>query len=400
MTAAASVVLAGSRLDGLELLLAGLFGDVDGYRLPGEEHGGWELAPTLEVPVPVRPGERITLEDPDRTPLAVLTVEDVLVSQDGRWWVSGKPRALRHAEHGYAREFRPTRGTNLAGRAVALFSSPVRAPDVLRAVCSSSGGGIDLIFVGASDAVDTVQGMQDLRDSAAQLPDARVFFMPNADLGTDQDLAMLVLRRLGAEDPLDFRRESGKTAGAVLLFTGLSGAGKSTLARALVERLGMRPGRPAVLLDGDDVRREIAGELGFGRDDRDRNLQRIAWVAARIAQVGGVAVCAPIAPFASSRAAMRSKVEPDSPFIVIYVSTPLEMAESRDRKGLYAKARAGVIQDFTGIDSPYEEPTDADLVLDTSASTVDECVAAVVRVLIERAVIVEDARGSTEEPQG
>ena len=175
--------------------------------------------------------------------------------------------------------------------------------------------------------------------------------------------------------------------GLLIVLSSPSGAGKSTVARALVEHLHAHTRQPAVLLDGDDVRREIAGELGFSREDRDRNLQRIAWVAARIAEVGGVAVCAPIAPFASSRDAMRAKVEPASPFLVVYVATPIEVAEARDRKGLYARARAGLIPDFTGIDSPYEVPADADLVLDTSRISVEDCVEQVLEMLAGRDVL-------------
>jgi sulfate adenylyltransferase len=175
----------------------------------------------------------------------------------------------------------------------------------------------------------------------------------------------------------------------VLLFTGLSGAGKSTVARALVESVTARGLAKPVLLDGDDVRQELSAGLGYGREDRERNLTRIAWVAARVAEVGGLAVCAPIAPFASAREAMRQRVEPKSPFLVIHVATPMAVAEARDRKGLYAKARAGLIPDFTGIDSPYEVPQDADLVIDTSRTGVGECVDSVLGMLREKGLVVE-----------
>lgn len=387
MTATRSVVLSGARLDGLELLLGGMLGESHGYCLPGEGPTGWAIAPTLEVGVAVAPGERLELEDPDHTPLAALDVDRIREARDGAWWVAGTLTPMHPPEHGHARELRATAGTDLAEHTVALFAGRIRAADVLSAARLADRGGLDLVYVGASDAAETARGLRDLEDGAALLPGARVLFVPVVDLGVHDDVASLVVRRLGAADPLDFRRESAATSGAVVLFTGLSGAGKSTLARGLVEHLRTHTAQPAVLLDGDDVRREISGELGFRPEDRDRNLQRIAWVAARVAEVGGVAVCAPIAPFASSRAAMRSKVEPRSPFLVVYVSTPLAVAELRDRKGLYAKARAGLISDFTGIDSPYEAPADADLVLDTSVTRVEVCVTEVVRLLGQRGVL-------------
>lgn len=388
MTATRTVMLAGPRLDGLEMILNGLLGQADGYILPGEQRPGWEVSPALKVDVPAAPGERLEIEDPDRTPLAALDVDRVRESPDGRRWVAGTLTRLRRPEHGHSRDLRLGGDLDLRGRTVALFAGSIPAGGVIRAIRTADGGeAIDFVFVGGSDASSTASSIRDLEDTAAQLSDSRVFFIPSVDLGVSDDIPVLIVQSLGAASVLDFRRPEQETGGAVVLFTGLSGAGKSTVARALVEHLHAHTPRRAVLLDGDDVRREIAGELGFGAEDRDRNLQRIAWVAARVAEVGGLAVCAPIAPFAASRYAMRAKVEPASPFIVVYVSTPLHIAEARDRKGLYAKARAGLISDFTGIDSPYEEPNDADLVLDTSRFGVEDCVEEVLQLLDRRGII-------------
>jgi sulfate adenylyltransferase len=165
--------------------------------------------------------------------------------------------------------------------------------------------------------------------------------------------------------------------GAVVLFTGLSGSGKSTIARALVEVLADGGSRRVTLLDGDEVRQHLSAELGFDAASRERNVERIGWVAALVARHGGIAVAAPIAPFAASRERVRAMAEPHGPFLLVWVSTSLEVCESRDRKGLYARARAGEIADFTGISSPYEEPADADLVIDTAVTGVEEAVEAI-----------------------
>ena len=169
--------------------------------------------------------------------------------------------------------------------------------------------------------------------------------------------------------------------GFVLFLTGLSGSGKSTIARDLRDVLSERGDRRVSLLDGDLVRNLLSAGLTFSREDRDLNIARIGFVAAEVARHGGIAICAPIAPFASARARVREMVSEVGDFLLIHVATPVEVCEARDRKGLYAKARAGVIKQFTGISDPYEEPTDADLVIDTSLLTEQEAVAAVLRLL-------------------
>lgn len=163
--------------------------------------------------------------------------------------------------------------------------------------------------------------------------------------------------------------------GQVLFFTGLSGSGKSTIARALAEQLTAE-GRTVSLLDGDEVRHHMSKGLTFSREDRETNVQRIGYATSLVAKHGGLAIAAPIAPFATSRAVVRQLVEATgASFQLIWISTPLEVCESRDRKGFYAKARAGEIEEFTGISSPYEEPADADLVIDTSQVSVEEALA-------------------------
>jgi sulfate adenylyltransferase len=172
--------------------------------------------------------------------------------------------------------------------------------------------------------------------------------------------------------------------GLVVFFTGLSGSGKSTIARNLADSLRETGDRTITLLDGDIVRRELSAGLGFSRADRDRNVRRIGWVAAEVGRHRGMAVACPIAPYAAARAAVRRMAATaGAGFVLVHVATPIEVCEQRDRKGLYAKARAGQLRGMTGVDDPYEAPTDAELVVDTSTTSVAEAVDAVLQYLIE-----------------
>jgi sulfate adenylyltransferase len=169
--------------------------------------------------------------------------------------------------------------------------------------------------------------------------------------------------------------------GLVVMLTGLSGSGKSTLARDLADRLSVESTRTVSLLDGDVVRRLLSSGLGFDREGRETNVRRIGWVAAQVASHGGVAICSPIAPFAATRSDIRAMVERDAGFVLVHVSTPIEVCEQRDLKGLYARARSGQLPDFTGISSPYEVPTDADLAVDTSTQSREQAVQRVLDLL-------------------
>lgn len=182
--------------------------------------------------------------------------------------------------------------------------------------------------------------------------------------GADDDVAQ-VLRRW---------RPPRTRRGLVVMLTGLSGSGKSTVARDLADRLAVETTRTVSLLDGDVVRRLLSSGLGFDRAGRETNVRRIGWVAAQVAAHGGVAICSPIAPFAQTRAGIRAMVEQDAGFVLVHVSTPIDICEQRDLKGLYARARSGELPDFTGISSPYEVPTDADLAVDTSVTDREESV--------------------------
>jgi len=160
--------------------------------------------------------------------------------------------------------------------------------------------------------------------------------------------------------------------GVTVFFTGLSGSGKSTIANVLLTKFLETGGRPVTLLDGDLVRKHLSSELGFSKEHRDINIRRIGYVASEITKNGGIAICAPIAPYDAVRKQVRSMVEPLGGFILVHVSTPLETCEQRDRKGLYAKARAGIVKEFTGISDPYEEPKDAEVVINTADLTPEE----------------------------
>ncbi|MEZ5453991.1 MAG: bifunctional sulfate adenylyltransferase/adenylylsulfate kinase [Thiothrix sp.] len=161
--------------------------------------------------------------------------------------------------------------------------------------------------------------------------------------------------------------------GFTVFFTGLSGSGKSTVANALRIKLLEMGGRPVTLLDGDVVRKNLSSELTFSKEHRDLNIRRIGFVASEITKNGGIAICAPIAPYTRIRREVREMIEAVGGFVEVHVSTPLEECERRDRKGLYAKARAGLLKQFTGIDDPYEVPENPELRLDTTDISADEC---------------------------
>jgi len=220
---------------------------------------------------------------------------------------------------------------------------------------------LSLIEAGTEREDLSASQLGDLLDAGADIP---AWFTPAA-----------VARELRRARPPRSER------GFVLFLTGLSGSGKSTIARDLRDVLAERGDRQVSLLDGDLVRQLLSAGLTFSRADRDLNIARIGFVAAEVARHGGIAICAPIAPYAAARARVRELVSQVGDFLLIHVATPVEVCEARDRKGLYAKARAGLIGQFTGVSDPYEEPDDADLVIDTSVLTRQEASQAVLSLL-------------------
>jgi sulfate adenylyltransferase len=206
-------------------------------------------------------------------------------------------------------------------------------------------------------------------------------YVPTTEVGQEddvRDISGTQLRRHlheGTEIPSWFsfpevvrilreRHPAQAPRGFALFFTGLSGAGKSTIAQAVLAQLLEHTSRPVTVLDGDEVRKHLSRGLGFSREDRAANVTRIGYVASEIVRHGGIAVCAPIAPYADARAEARALVEAHGDFIEIHVATPLEVCEARDRKGLYAQARAGKLANFTGISDPYEAPEEPEVRVD------------------------------------
>jgi adenylylsulfate kinase len=181
------------------------------------------------------------------------------------------------------------------------------------------------------------------------------------------------------------REELNGHKSCVLWFTGLSGAGKSTLAHAVEEELHQRGCRTFVL-DGDNVRHGLSSNLGFSEDDRRENIRRIGEAAKLMMEAGVIAMTAFISPFRTDREAVRNLI-PHGEFMEIYCRASLEICEARDVKGLYKKARAGEIKNYTGIDSPYEEPLDPELIVDTGTTSLDDSVKAVLQLLQTRGVL-------------
>jgi len=399
----------------LELVLAGVPLDLGGdlRPLPG---GRAALQRVPELAADVAAAGRLVLADPEGAPLAALVLTasgPAGTGPDGNW--VGELRALRPPAYGPFRSLqRPpadVRASLGAAPALAVVCDrPLLSADLERVAAARTGpvllivrtagrqrGGLPpealvrtVLAAGRAlgDATVLTAPLRRLADperDAAAAAELAAGYGAGAVLSPDPAPWAEALRLLQAEQPLpeglapaEVRTELRRwrpppsARGLVVFFTGLSGSGKSTLARALVDVLLEDGRRRLSVLDGDVVRRELSAGLTFSRADRDLNVRRIGWVAAEVARHGGLAVCAPIAPYAATRAAVRAEVEAVGDFVLVHVSTPLEVCEQRDRKGLYARARAGLIPHFTGISDPYEPPEDADLVIDTSVVSLDE----------------------------
>lgn len=255
-----------------------------------------------------------------------------------------------------------------SGTSIALVDTAASHAPNLRVVMLAS--------VAGDGSGETARAIRAVGQSLVSRPDAQLLVVPIAHPNADSAAAIgaayahggEVTHAWGGEQPLPRQRN-----GAVVLFTGLSGSGKSTVARSVRDHMIEFTDQTVSLLDGDEVRRHLSAGLSFSKTDRETNIARIGWVAAEIAHHGGLAICSPIAPFAQTREKVRALAHArGGNFVLVHVATPLAECERRDRKGLYRRARAGLIPDFTGISSPYEAPDNADLVIDTSQISIAE----------------------------
>ncbi|WP_202619061.1 adenylyl-sulfate kinase [Ornithinimicrobium cavernae] len=374
-------------LDDIELLAAGVLGPDLSTALTRR------VAEAL--PPALRASPAVELVDEEGVPVATIT-------PDPPTFAPREPRSPRPFD---ARNVLTARRGVLRGHRVVLVDAPLTGGDVetLRGV----EGPVATLVLAAPGGGWTADGL--VRATLAVAPDGGEVVVlhrrpPRDEL--DHSVLRATLESLGAADVIPLDHTGGPVpavraaltlptdtglAGAVVLLTGLSGSGKSTLARALRDTVVEAGTRPVSLLDGDVVRRNLSAGLGFGREDRERNIRRIGWVAAEIGRHGGLAVCSPIAPFAETRADVRAMAEEaGARFVLVHVATSLEECERRDRKGLYARARQGAIPDFTGISSPYEVPTDADLRIDTEGRSLEDCLAELLSVLRDRGVLPTD----------
>ncbi len=366
----------------------------------------WRAPITLTVPesmieAAVSSGQ-IELTDPEGMPVASVTVDETWPVSAGRRGVAGPVSPLAHNEFGpFRRLFRSPEDVRREHQGA--ISTPVTAPltetDIanIRDAAKQNGATPLLLACVGHGSPRAVSGPGLIRATlaAAELVGhgATVVAVPLAARGDEASDAWLrshvahayadsasFVDSVHGELPVSIAaiveqdRPSGARQGFTVFFTGLSGSGKSTLARALTDHILELGNRTVTLLDGDVVRRHLSAGLGFSREDRETNIRRIGFVAAEIGRHGGLSICSPIAPFAATRAEVRAMHDEDGAgFVLVHVATPLAECERRDRKGLYAKARAGEIPDFTGISSPYEEPTDAAVTVDTTGRSIADC---------------------------
>ncbi|TQL66951.1 sulfate adenylyltransferase [Nocardioides albertanoniae] len=382
-------------LDDIELIVSGA--------LPGPLNApGSPLRLDLPAAVEesaVRDGA-VEIVDPEGLPLARVS------------WPAGEVTGLSSPAYGpFRRLYLTPEQTReaYAGRTVVPVTDALTTTEIEE--IGALGPVLLLALVGhGTPSLTTVALLRATTIAAGQLPDAAVVAVPLAahdDPEADHALGVAVVEAYAGGDPVhalaaptsnddpddypddiaavvDSDRPAPEEQGLVIFFTGLSGSGKSTLARALMDRILEQGARTVTSLDGDVVRRNLSAGLTFSKEDRETNIRRIGWVAAEISRHGGLAVCSPIAPFDATRQDVRRYVDDaGGAMFLVHVATPLEECERRDRKGLYAKARRGEIPEFTGISSPYEEPADADVRVDTTGRSIDDALDDVIAGLRE-----------------
>jgi len=383
-------------------------------------------------------GDAVTLQDPEGAHCAILTVAE-LRSVDGGYAAQGQLQGVERPRHPLYETFRLDAAATHAQLSAHELRNWIAIPirkilpredwEFLRQQADASAAGLLLLVTDSLDrelSTDLRQRMamaQVVRDElgAHRCPlmiapdaadtDAAVGLAIDAQIAANLGCKYLAARTLepmpealdgvqilalnNQANPLAAEHQyprilqalealaPGPGQGGFCVFlTGLSGSGKSTIARHLEAHLLEHGTRQVSLLDGDIVRHHLSSELGFSKQHRDLNIRRIGYVASEIVKHRGISICAPIAPYAQTRAAVREMIEPHGAFIEVHVATPIEVCEARDRKGLYARARAGLITEFTGISDPYEVPQRPQLRLDTSATSCADCVAQIIQYLI------------------
>jgi sulfate adenylyltransferase len=402
-------------LDDLDLLVNGSFAEpaLTGFVDPSKAGD----ASPITLVVPAETAELATgsghldLLDPEGAPLARLTLTGTWHAADRRVGVVGPVEPLAHNEFGPFRRLHLTPSQvhenhdpdtllavpvtrPLTGDDIDTITREAATAHLVPLLLACVGDGMPQGVSGPALVRATIAAA-DLIDRAAPVVSVSVadhgWSEPHGTWRSPNDWLLASVARAYAsstltltDEPVGDRpsaidaivmqdRPARGKQGVVIFFTGLSGSGKSTLARALVDLILERGYRTVTSLDGDVVRHHLSRGLGFSREDRETNILRIGFVAAEISRHGGVAICSPIAPFESTRAEVRRMVErAGGGFVLVHIATPLEECERRDRKGLYARARAGKIPDFTGISSPYEEPTDA-IRIDTTQRDIAGC---------------------------
>jgi len=426
-TECASYHLARNQIHELELLIAGFYYPLSGY-LNESDHGSviksmhltdgtlWAKPISLAVDnnlyTSLNRGDQLALRDQEGVILAILSIED-LFDHKGTYYLGGPIEGIEmpsHYDHQDLRSYKETKNpkintvltcTNLLHKAeiealknhikvheskitIQLFANdPAESHSRLRCIKAAlselPSDQYNLsVLPGHSPATakEWLQYAISLKNSGCsslisdgdmslvkEHSDINIFTLPK---GSSEETFDAVLQEIDTISPPPRRK------GLTIFFTGLSGSGKSTIAKILEIKMLELTKKQITLLDGDVVRKNLCSELGFSKEHRLINLRRIGFVANEISKNGGIAICAPIAPYDSIRKEIRQGIEPNSGFVLIHVSTPIDVCEARDRKGLYAKARSGEIEHFTGISDPYEEPKDAELIVQTDNQTPEE----------------------------
>ncbi|MFG6194978.1 adenylyl-sulfate kinase [Nonomuraea sp. JJY05] len=385
----------------LELLLSGVFEPLTGFLGHDDLHSvhergaladgtPWPAPVTLHVSADLSPGDEVTLLDPEGLPLAALTV----AAQEPDGLTSGPIKGLGTPEHGPFARLRRTPAdvkAELGGRPALAVTMRGPLDDLSEIVATAKELDALIMLLPLSYGEPGPAVVRAALRAKEKLPEDTIVVSvplapreePEIDLELREHVATAygAAEHLAGPDPVHIPGPPHRR-GLVVFFTGLSGSGKSTIARGLRDALLELGSRAVTYLDGDVVRHLLSKGLTFSKADRDLNIRRIGFVAAEAARHGGLAVCAPIAPYAATREEVREMVESvGADFLLVHVATPLEECERRDRKGLYAKARAGLIPEFTGVSDPYEEPDDAELVIDTTHISIDAAVSQVLGAL-------------------